>query len=131
MDAAGGAGRRSFNRLVLRAGVRLSAGGFCRRAVLLNVSAGGMFLLGEELSPGSQVEVSFSLPGMDIEFSCGAVVVWRRRRGARRGYFPPGSALAFLDMDRYMRRVIDRYVSTSRSLNALGSRVRVGSGGRA
>ncbi len=115
--------RRSFNRLVLRGKVVLGFSEYETAGVMLNISAGGMFVLGVDFSAGREVEVAFSLDDVGMYFSCRAVVVWSRPRGAARGFYPPGVALKFLDMDPFRVKFLDRYVSTARSLNSLDTRI--------
>ena len=89
--------RQSSARAPVQFRVEVHHEGEAGQGTCLNLSRGGMFIATDQhASPGSEVSLFFTLPGMSHRFSILARVVWIHGKETRLNR-PPGIGVQFLD----------------------------------
>lgn len=120
-------GRRLNHRIAVRGQATIIChNGQTFRGHLINFATGGLFLMTPNvLLAGTAVEVKFELESFKQKFQCKAYVAWENGQlnNNKRQFFPQGIALQFIELSPALRRLFSQYVTTSRSLTGLDTRI--------
>lgn len=99
---------RQFQRYPLRVDVTLSSPHNFFTGGSENISRGGLFVATSTPEPvGQRLEVTFTLPGLDLPSTVPCEVRWVREREAGE----PGMGLRFLQIDRETESAIDAFLA--------------------
>lgn len=105
-----GAELRIHDRASIRLPVTFSCNEISYTGVIRDISLGGMFVATLMLlSPGSEVDLEFALPGSDEALHIHAQVCWIREYSPV-GNAHPGMGFRFVDPEEAVRAKIDQYV---------------------
>jgi len=77
----------------------------------LDLSCGGMFVESQaDLPPGTEIELSFKLPGgSETQFSCSAVISWLNRKpNPMKPHYPHGFGIMFVKLPEAVHKAILR-----------------------
>ena len=98
--------------LKLRVGYK-TVGSFITDYVL-NISRGGVFVAAREpLTPGTLVDLVFSLPNCPLPFRLEGEVLWANMPGSP-GHTVAGMGIKFTTLNDMMRRRIERFIRSSK-----------------
>jgi len=109
--------KRDFARIPTHLLAQVMQEGKTRQLWIHTISKGGIFLEADPAPPvGEVLDVTFSLPGVEVKISAKAKVQWQ---GTAREGSPPGVGCQFIEIDDQLADIIRDYVNEK--LAAVGS----------
>jgi uncharacterized protein (TIGR02266 family) len=80
-----------------------------------NISGGGIFIRTQQPLPlNREVQLRFTLPGIDRTFMAHGLVVWTNPHPSRSS-FPSGMGVKFMDLDPAAKKIVADFVESKRT----------------
>jgi len=80
-----------------------------------NISGGGIFIRTQQPLPlNREVQLRFSLPGIDRTFMVRGLVVWTNPHPSRSS-FPSGMGIKFMDLDPVAKKIVAGFIGSRRT----------------
>ena len=102
---------RAYQRVSLEAEVTIDSEHNFYYGLSENISEGGLFVSTFQPAPlGSELEITFTLPGREEPMRVRGRVQWVREYSERNREVPPGVGLQFVDVNEEILGVVRRFI---------------------
>jgi len=107
--------RRDEQRIEVELEVRYRTAQEFLSAYSWNISGGGIFIRTQQPLPlNREVQLRFTLPGIDRTFMAHGLVVWTNPHPSRSS-FPSGMGIKFMDLDPAAKNILADFVESKRT----------------